>query len=511
MADEPAGSTFRELVETVPVVFYVADATGRVIYLSPGFEVISGYPPSRIYDGPRGWMNVVLPDDRERIAEVIAKNRGKAQYELEYRIVRADGAVRWLLSRSSEIRGPDGALERIVGVATDVTQRRELEEQLRQAQKMDAVGKLAGGVAHDFNNLLTVIIANAGLLRARTEASDGAVRREVAEIEAAAQQAADLTKKLLGFSRQAMLNLVPVELGAIAADVATLLRHTLDARVDLLVRASADLETVVGDRAELTHVVLNLCLNARDAMPRGGRLTLETGRSLIDAAHAERVSRATVGTFAYVSVADTGTGIPAEILGHIYEPFFTTKPPGKGTGLGLAVARGIVEQHCGFIECSTSPVGTRFTIFLPFGEQTRGGRDVGARPSSLPRGARAGVGERILFVDDEEAIRMIAGRILGMRGYEVELAADGDEAVAAFERAGGEIDLAIVDLTMPRMTGLELVEALRASRKGLRVIISTGHIGDEPRALDKLAAASVLPKPYTIDQLLLAVRRALDA
>jgi PAS domain S-box-containing protein len=506
-ANEPPGSSYRELVETVPVIFYVADAQGRVLYVSPAFERISGHPPQRLYANPQGWFDFMLPEDRPRVADLVARARGTGHFELEYRVVRADGAVRWLHARSTEIRGSGGALERIVGVATDVTQRRALEEQLRRAQKMEAVGQLAGGVAHDFNNLLTVIVANAGALRQRV-GDDEPAASQLAEIEVAAQRAAELTRKMLGFSRQALLSLRPTALGEVARDVGALLRRTLDARIELLVEATPEPDVVVADRAELTHVVLNLCLNARDAMPRGGRMTLATGLAFVDTAHAARVPGAHAGAYAYVAVTDTGDGIPPDVSARMFEPFFTTKPEGKGTGLGLAVAAGIVEQHRGFIECATSPAGSRFTIYLP----AYGGPRARVEPAAAPVAAPAAVGsETVLFVDDEEAIRNVARRSLGRQGYDVRLATNGADAVALFAREADAIDLVIVDLTMPRMSGVDVVHVLRAARPDVPIILSTGHIGDEARALEALEDVAVLPKPYTVELLLQTVRRLLDA
>jgi PAS domain S-box-containing protein len=500
---------FREIVEKIPQVFYISDSGGRVLYVSPAFEAMSGYPAERVYAQPLLWFDLIYSEDRPRVAELMRKSRGTGSFACEYRVVHADGGLRWLAARWIEVVGAEGSVQRVVGTATDITERRALEEQLRQAQKMEAVGQLAGGVAHDFNNLLTIITANAGLLRTAIGA-DEAAARQLADLQSAAQGAADLTRKLLGFSRQAVLTLRPVGLGQIVQEIAGLLRHTLDRRIEvrLQLQPQPDAGVVLADPAELSHVVMNLCLNARDAMPAGGALTIETGQATIDEAHVARVPGAVVGDFAYVSISDTGQGISEEVMPHIFEPFFTTKPLGKGTGLGLAVAFGIVKQHQGFIQCSTRPdVGTRFTVYLP---RFAGPRDTMATAPSVGPIASARGGQSILFVDDEAPIRTIARTVLERQGYRVRLAADGAEAVAMFDEVGADTDLVIVDLTMPRLTGTEVVQKLRATRPDLRIILSTGHLSGDALALEGQASIAVLHKPYTPDGLLQAVRRALE-
>jgi PAS domain S-box-containing protein len=504
-ATGPGEPDFRELIEKIPLVFYVADARGHVVYVSPAFEEVSGYSVSQVYARPTLWFDLVYPEDRPRVAEMVMKSRGSGRFAFEYRVVRPDNTIRWLSAQWIEINGADGALHHVVGTATDITDRRALEDQLRQAQKMEAVGQLAGGIAHDFNNLLTVITANAGLLRGAIGA-DEAAARQLADIQSAAQGAADLTKKLLGFSRQAVLSLRPVGLGQIVQEVAGLLRHTLDRRIEVRVQLAEGADITLADQAELSHVVMNLCLNARDAMPTGGVLTLETGHALIDEAHAARVPGAAIGDFVYVSIADTGAGIPDDVMPHIFEPFFTTKAVGKGTGLGLAVAFGIVKQHLGFIRCSSSDLGTRFTVYVPRHERPRAAVSSQA-PASQTLSARTG--QSILFVDDEAPIRTIARTVLERQGYRVRLAADGADALTAFREEGSHTDLVIVDLTMPRLTGTEVVHALRALRPDLRIILSTGHLSGDALALDGQPAISMLHKPYTPDMLLQAVRRAL--
>jgi PAS domain S-box-containing protein len=363
---------FQLIVETIPEVFYLTDAERRMLYVSPAFESLWGHSPDRLFGDRSAWLDLVHPDDRQSVADALARNIGKGQYEIEYRFIRADGATRWVSSRSTEICNPDGSLHRVVGVATDITQRKELELQLRHSQKMEAVGQLASGVAHDFNNLLTIIKGNAAALHHALDPSDTHVARAI-EIEEAATSAAALTKKLLGFSRRSVLSLKPVDLREIVRELVALLRRTLDPRIQVEVEQPEVLNSVLADATELSQVLLNLCLNARDAMPDGGRLAISMGRARVDHHRTEHTADGATGDLVFLSVADSGHGIPADILSRIFEPFFTTKPEGQGTGLGLAIAFGVVKQHGGWIECTTSVgAGAKFTVYLPVGAGEHG-------------------------------------------------------------------------------------------------------------------------------------------
>jgi len=359
-----SAARFWQIIEKIPQVFYVTDAERRIVYVSPAFESLWGYSLDRLYGNPFVWLELVHPDDRQLIYDAIAQNAGKGPYEVEYRVKRADGVTRWISSRSTEIYDEAGALQHVVGVATDITDRRDLERQLHQSQKMEAVGQLAGGIAHDFNNLLMVILANAAMLRKQLDAHDTRTQR-VIDIEDAATSAVHLTKKLLGFARPAVLNLAPIDLRDSVSEMVGIIRRTFDPRIVVEVEQTEAPALVLADANEISHTLMNLCLNARDAMPEGGRLVVSVGRTIIDAAHVGETSDARVGDFVFVSVADTGRGIPREVLPRIFEPFFTTKPAGTGSGLGLAVAFGMVKQHKGWIECATSDSGTKFTVYLP--------------------------------------------------------------------------------------------------------------------------------------------------
>jgi two-component system cell cycle sensor histidine kinase/response regulator CckA len=497
---------FRQVAETVHQVLYLVTADfEEVLYVSPSYEEVWGRSCQSLYDDAKSWLDGVHPDDRPRVVEVLNRPAVERQRVKEYRVLRDDGSVRIVCDRHYELLDASGQVYRIVGVADDVTERRRLEEQLRDAQKMEAVGQLAGGVAHDFNNLLTVITGNVSLLLRRSDLS-ATHREQLEEVERAALRGGELTKKLLGFSRRAPLSLEPIDLRAVARETAALLRRTLDPRVRLVVEEGSEPCTVLADAGEMSQVLLNLCLNGRDAMPEGGRLLIRTRTREVSDEHARMVIDARPGEAVCVTVEDTGHGIASEIRGRVFEPFFTTKEPGAGTGLGLAMVFGIVKQHQGWIELASDPAhGSRFDIYLPR-HVTPGQSESVAALATPPSNAR----ETVLFVDDEEAVRKLARAILSDHGYRVLLAEDGPSALALFEREWRAIDLVVLDLRMPRLSGRDTLHRLWVIDPGARVIISSGHAGEHERVAESEPIAGSLAKPYGFEELVRAVRDALE-
>ena len=419
---------------------------------------------------------------------------------------------RWFAVTVDPIRaGPGASPGAAAGVAilTDVTRRRALEEQLRQVQKLEAIGRLAGGVAHDFNNLLTAVVGNASLLM-QGLAKKAPEYELAAAIEQAAWRAAELTRQLLGFSRQTLLWLRPFNLNDSIAEVTTLLRRTIDPRVAVEVRRAADLPLVRADAGQMNQVLMNLCLNACDAMPDGGALTLETSRQALGAEHTQAFVESRPGTFVRLRVVDTGAGIAPEHLPRIFDPFFTTKAPGKGTGLGLAMVFGIVKQHDGWVECVSEPGrGTRFDVYLPV---LTGPADDGASPTAAPSGALGeGPGRSVLVADDNEMLRSLATTILRRHGYRVLSAEDGQEAVEVYEREAGRIDLVILDLTMPRLSGREALQRLRRIDPHVRVLLASGYSTDHLADDDRRHIAGFISKPYRERDLVQAAQEALKA
>ncbi len=409
---------------------------------------------------------------------------------------------RWFRVTSNPVGDAPGAGS--VEVLADVTRFKVLEEQLRQGQKMEAVGRLAGGIAHDFNNLLTVILGNASLLDQQFRPGDLG-REMVRSIEQAGQRAAELTRQLLGFARQTLLWLKPTDLNAAVAEAVAILRLTLDPRIALETRPAADLWPVRADAGQLNQVLLNLCLNARDAMPDGGRLILATRNRVLTADDVRGVLDARPGEFVCLSVEDTGQGIAPEVLPRIFEPFFTTKGPGKGTGLGLAMVFGIVRQHQGWLTCHSVPGhGTRFDLYLPRLESTE---EQASSPAPSPSGA-AGT---VLVVEDQEMLRTLASTLLRRNGFAVLLAEDGPHALEIFERQRQQIDLVLLDLTMPVMCGREVFRHLRQIDPGVRVVFTSGFAETARGELADEGAQGFIPKPYREHDLVDAVRAVLHA
>jgi signal transduction histidine kinase/ActR/RegA family two-component response regulator len=384
---------------------------------------------------------------------------------------------------------------------------RSREEALARAQRLEAIGQLAGGVAHDFNNLLTVVVSDANFLA--EEAATDDQREAAASILATAGRAAQLTRGLLAYSRRNVLQPRPTALEDVVRGVERMIRRVIGEDVAVEVSLPAEPLVAVADPGQLEQVLLNLCTNARDAMPRGGRLALAADRVELTAAAAAAAGFTAGGTFARLRVADTGEGIPAEDLGRIFEPFFTTKSPGKGTGLGLAVVYGIVRQHGGQVTVESRPgEGTTFSVLLRLASASA----VAAAPEAVavPAGAATGGDETILVAEDEPRVREVLRRTLARAGYRVIEAVDGSDAVRQFEAHRSEIALSLVDVIMPGLNGREVSEAIRARAPDARILLASGYTADilESRGLGK--GVEVLAKPFVSTDLLVRVRAALD-
>ena len=394
------------------------------------------------------------------------------------------------------------ALGRALRRAVD---RARMEERLHQAQRMESIGVLAGGVAHDFNNLLTIVRGNAELI-AGARLGDTATAAAARQIVAAADRGAMLTRQLLAFSRRERMRPEPVELNAALEGLRATLRRVLGPGIELEMRFSTEPLPIVADPGMIEQVAVNLALNARDAMSGGGRFTLVTRRVELGAGAPVPRPPAGPGAYALLAARDTGAGIPAEALPHVFEPFFTTKEPGRGSGLGLATVYGVVRQHRGDVEArNETGGGAEFRVWLPL-SSTSG-------PSAAPRQAdeapARGSGETILLVDDEAMVREMAAIVLRMQGYEVIEAESGEAALARWDEIGARTSLLLTDLLMPEMTGDRLAEILQAKKPGLRVVYSSGHAGAARKDLRLVDGVNHVPKPYTLDSLAGVVKRAL--
>ncbi len=490
------------------------DAEGRVLLFNRKCETVTGWSEDEIR-GRHIWDDLIperrvaaVKDEFARIQE--ADIRGSYESPWNTR----DGKERLILWNNSVARDESGRVLWIILTGIDVTEQRELEDRLRHAQKMEAVGTLAGGIAHDFNNIMQAIMGYTTLIRNRGGA-DGASREELDAIERAGLRAAELTTQLLGFARGGKYKVRPTDLNGVVEKVASMIRHTFDRSIAIRPDLAPDLAAVEGDAGQLEHTLLNLCINARDAMPDGGVLLVETRNELLPAEDARRIADATGGSagsppgrFVSLSVTDTGVGIAADDLTRIFEPFFTTKEPGKGTGMGLAMAYGIVKNHGGVMDVRSSPgIGSTFRILLPASPET-----AAPAPHAGPPERIAGGTESILFVDDEESLRLLAVETLGQLGYAVKTARNGIEAIEIYSDSRNRVDLVILDMIMPGMGGEETFRRLRKLDPSARILVSSGYaVEGKPGNLLAEGAAGFLQKPYRLGALAAAVRRALES
>lgn len=472
------------------------------VYTSPSYQRVLGYVP----DSAGGGLPTDLfhPDDIAEVLEQFAVMRTRAATQLTVRVRHADGSWRWIEAKASAL--VRAGQRYVVTVGRDITDRKRLEAQFLQAQKMEGVGQLAGGIAHDFNNLLTAILGNTDLAL-DTLAPDDPARADVSEIAAAAERAVGLTRQLLAFARKQILEPRVIDANRLILDMDALLRRLIGEDIELRTRVFSHLWHVKGDLTQLEQVIINMAVNARDAMPRGGRLVIETANSLIDDIAQEYIGVAP-GSYIAISITDTGMGMDEETQRRAFEPFFTTKPPGRGTGLGLATSYGIIKQHGGTIVLHSTPgIGTRFTIYLPGIDAPT--EEIVAAPFSdeLPNGS-----ETILLVEDEAAVRSLTARVLRSHGYHV---FDAPHGRAALELVGTTPDLrlgmVITDVVMPQMSGREVAEQLEKRFPGVKVLYISGYTD---RAIVHEGhlnpGIEFLHKPFTPGALLRKVRDILD-
>jgi PAS domain S-box-containing protein len=400
----------------------------------------------------------------------------------------------------------DGHLVRVWGTQRDVTEQRHLEEQFRQSQKMEAVGQLAGGIAHDFNNLLTAILGNTQLLLRDIPPGDSK-RGDVEEIRKASERAASLTRQLLAYSRRQMLQPEVLDLNVVVAEMDKMLRRLIGEHIALAAVLAPDLGRVRADPNQIEQVIVNLAVNARDAMPDGGKVTIETANVDLDEGFAQAHLGSVPGSYAMLAVTDTGQGMDAGVRAHLFEPFFTTKEVGKGTGLGLATVYGIVKQSGGYISVySELGRGSSFKIYLPRIETPA------ETPASIQKGGPAPGSETVLVVEDEPAVLSLSRRALEAQGYVVLAASDAAAALRVVERHGGTIHLLLTDVVMPGLSGRELADRLAAQRPGIRVLYMSGYPGDAVVQHGTLPPGSAfLQKPFSPDGLARKVRDVLDA
>jgi PAS domain S-box-containing protein len=481
---------------------------GTLIYewVSDTFTRLTGYTLEDVVSGS-GWTSFIRPDDLPLVVQ--RRDRWFAGHPdvSEFRILTRDGEERWLRDHGRPARSEaQGRVVRIYGAGHDITQRKQLEDPLRQAQKMEAIGRLAGGMAHDFNNLLQVIAGYSDVLLSRLP-HRSRLRGHVHEIKNVANQGAMLTRQLMAISRRQLLQPQVLDLSGIISNMVPMLQRLLGEDIELVTRMDSALGRINADAGQLEQVILNLAVNARDAMPQGGRLILEATNVDLDQAAATQWVGITPGPYIRLTVSDTGCGMDAATQLHIFEPFFTTKEPGKGTGLGLFTAYGIISQNGGHITVDSAPgLGAKFTIYLPRVEASM----AEAKPERSPT-TSAHTGETILLVEDEAVVRDLVRQILQGIGYTVLEAASGEEALRRCRQHHGRLHLLLADIVLSGISGPEVAKHLAPSHPEMQILYMSGYAQDTLARYGALEGHSLyLQKPFTAEGLASMVRELLD-
>lgn len=501
---------FRQMAENIEEVFWMAGlAEDKILYVSPAYEKIWGRSCASLYAQRTTWVDSIHPEDRERMIKVdrCAGKDGR-DYAETYRIVRPDGQIRWIHDRAFPVRDSAGRVFRVVGIAADFTEHHSLEQQFRQAQKMEALGTLAGGIAHDFNNILGAITGYAEL--ARLDSTLPEVQSCHDEILRACKRASDLVRQILAFSRRQEQQRKSLQLWPVVNEAVQLLRAVLPLNLELQIDQDGPAPNVLIDPSQIHQIVMNLCTNSVQAMKgqtRAGRLSVKVGAFSADNKFAKIHPNGRVGRYAYLTISDNGPGIAAGIIDRIFEPFYTTKAPGEGTGLGLAVVHGIVQTHNGVVTVESSAgQGTSFHVYFPE-HQTA---DLEA--ADISEAIVLGRGQRILVLDDEDMLVRMAARVLTKLGYEPEIKTDPLDALNTLQATPEKYELIITDLTMPGMSGLEFAERASQLRPEIPIMLMTGFFTDlTEEQLTKAGIKEVLLKPVTLKGLSDSIDRLLKS
>jgi len=498
---------YRMIVEQVAAISYIAEpgVNGRWYYVSPQIEAILGYTPEEWLETSENWLRFVHPDDHPAVNEAeLAGLRGKS-FQAEYRITRKDGRTVWISDTATIAQGSENhpVME---GFMVDISEKKMMEMQSQQARRMEAVGRLAGGIAHDFNNLLTIIKGYTELARQRTE-GQSALRNDIERIEDASERAAALVRQLLAFSRKQVLQPKNLDLNSVVRGLEVLLRRLMGEDIRMQTNLRADVGTIKADPSQIEQVLMNLVVNARDAMPHGGKLILETCNVELDQGYASEHVSVKPGRYVMLAVSDTGVGMSPETVAHIFEPFFTTKGGSRGTGLGLATTYGIVKQSGGYIWVYSEPEqGTTFKVYLPRVDEHAEPAEAVRLKSAAQKGT-----ETILLVEDDEAVRDLAETVLTSYGYKVIVTQDPEHA-ETIAQSGISIQLVLTDVVMPSMSGRELVRKLTARYPHLRVLYMSGYTDNVIASGGVLEPGlAFLQKPFTPAVLAQKVREVLDA
>ncbi len=509
-AKEETENNYRLLAENVRDIIWTADLNFRFTYISPSIKHVLGFEPAEIIGieiqkllSPTSISSAKKAFMEEFAYEGWEQRENPAHSAVDLELFRKDGTAIWAETKFSFLYDSEGMIDSLLGVTRDITEKMQLQQQFIQAQKMESIGTLAGGIAHDFNNLLGGILGYASLMKTKTTRGD--VTFGYADtIEKSANRAAELTGQLLAFARGGKFEPRVVALNRIVRETLEIIGRTFEKQIEIQLRLDENIPTVEADAAQMQQVLMNLCVNARDAMPRGGYLTIQTFSKEHEAESSAGDPAVRPGPYVGLCVADTGNGMNEETKARIFEPFFTTKEKGKGTGLGLSMVYGVVKNHAGFIEVDSKPGrGSTFSVFLPASGKTE------IQETRKPKTVQHG-NELILVVDDEEVMRYLAKDVLESYGYRVLLASDGLEALDAFKQNGG-IGLVIIDMIMPRMGGRETYLKLKELDPQVKALLSTGYDRNgEVREILRSGVTGFIQKPFDLDELLLKVRAALD-
>jgi PAS domain S-box-containing protein len=500
---------FRELAENITDVFWITSpGREKVYYISHAYELIWGRPVADLYAHPEQWLDAVLPAERERVLAAFARLMGnESNMSLEYQIECPDGTVRWIHDRGFQVRDAAGNVVRLTGVASDITKRKQLEAQLFQSQKMETVGRLAGGVAHEFNSILTAIIGQSALLVEDLPPENPLVINAT-EISKAANRAAGLTRQLLAYGRKQFLFPKELNLNEIVAGMEPMFRHLMGGDVDVRTISDPGLHPVKADAGQIEQVIINMAINARDAMPHGGKLTLETANVNFPCEGGGLNPEMKPGGYVMLAITDTGTGMSAEVKAQVFEPFFSTKDVGRGTGLGLATCYGIIKQSGGHINVYSEPGrGTTFKIYLPqVPDDILAPAPLHETPD-LPHGT-----ETILLVEDDSALCEMAATLLRRLGYSVLAASNGMSALQLVKQRGKEpIDLLFTDVVMPQLDGKELSERVLALHPETEILFTSAYTRNAMLHQKMLGPdVVILQKPFTPSSLACKVREVLD-
>ncbi len=507
---EEAEAKYRTLVEQVAAISYIAElgVEGQWLYVSPQVEMMFGISVDDWLAGSRQWMRHVHPEDHLVVEAAEEASKRGERFQAEYRVIRQDGRVIWVSDTAVVVPGSD-AHPLMEGIIVDITERKQFEAQLQQARRMEAVGRLAGGIAHDFNNLLTIIKGYTELALMRAKGLPE-LKTDIERIEDASERASGLVRQLLAFSRRQVLQPKVLDLNSIVIGLDKLLRRLMDQDIEMLTVADKPVGAIKADPGQVEQVIMNLVVNARDAMPDGGRLIVETANVELDASYARDHATVRPGRYVMLAVSDTGTGMSADTVAHIFEPFYTTKESGRGTGLGLSTVYGIVKQSGGYIWVYSEPgQGTTFKVYLPRVDEAVEALPV-AKPTPQER-VKMGT-ETVLLVEDEPDLRELTRTVLAAKGYTIMEARNAEEAERLAESNGAKIHLLLTDVIMPGISGRELAKRILARQPSMRVLYMSGYTYNviaQGGTLER--GVSFLQKPFTPSALAEKVRDVLDA